>query len=208
MTGSRLMGIASADGQWLFSIYVRQNGGAFVHALNLGASFADCLDLPGSGYAKDGNEFQWSLAMSPDGQHLYAINPAMGVVSEIDPRTPDVVRTVQISTGTPVAGSLFTAVEAKTLGNNGAVVTPDGSTLVAAGPTGVVWVDTATLKVRAQALSDWRVWSLGLSPDGKTLYAVSDSGLIAQISMDGSGVEDSFDPRAGDPMALMRVAPT
>jgi hypothetical protein len=207
MTGSRLMGVASADGQWLFSVYVRQTSGAFIHALNLGGRFAYCIDLLGSGYATNGDEFDWSLALSPDGNHLYAANATMGVVSEINTQDLDVARTVRLSANPPATSFLFKDVEAKAFGNNSTVLSPDGSTLVTAAAAGVLWIDTATLQVRARALTDWRVWSLGLSPDGRKLYAVRDSGSIAQISMAGRNVEDSFDPLVGDPVALIRVAP-
>ena len=84
MNGLKLSGVASHDGQWLFSVYGRANQGAFIHALNLDAGFAVCLDLPGNGYSDtDRSSLDWSLALSPDGNHLYATNPALGVVTTI-----------------------------------------------------------------------------------------------------------------------------
>src|SRR5450759_4431023 len=44
MSGVRLSGVFSPDGQWLYSVYARQGSGAFVHALNLSAPYAYCLD--------------------------------------------------------------------------------------------------------------------------------------------------------------------
>src|SRR5438270_824643 len=82
----------------------------------------------------------------------------------------------------------------------------DGKTLVVGGPSGVAWIDTSSLHVRAQALTDWRVSSLGLSPNGQNLYAVGDGGRIAEISMADPSVISRFDPSVGQPMALMRVA--
>ena len=46
---------------------------------------------------------------------------------------------------------------------------------------------------------------MALSPDAKVLYALSDSGKIAEVSMDSRQVGATFDPSAGNPMALMRV---
>jgi hypothetical protein len=137
MSGLKLSGVASNDGSWLFSVYARAHAGAFIHALNLDGPFALCLDLPGTGYADGSNaSLDWSLAMSPDGTRLYAVNAAMGVVTEIVTSTPAVGRTVHFA-----APSL--------VGPGGAVVSADNKTLAIAGSTGVVWLDTGTLTVMA-----------------------------------------------------------
>jgi hypothetical protein len=47
---------------------------------------------------------------------------------------------------------------------------------------------------------------VGLSPNGQNLYAVGDDGRIAEISMADAAVTSRFDPSAGEPLALMRVA--
>jgi DNA-binding beta-propeller fold protein YncE len=197
MAGIRLSGVASPDGHWLFSMYVRENESSFVHVLSLDGPFAFCVDLPGSGYANNPAEMHWSLAMDP-AEHVYAVNAVTGVVSEIDGAgqfNPRVKRTGHIAGGK----------SAKT-GYNAAVISPDGKTLVTPGATGVEWIDTQNLTVRMQALNDWHVGSLGLSPDGKTLYAISDTGRIAEVSMNSGEVAHTFDPAEGQPMALMRVA--
>lgn len=210
MTGVRLSGIPSQDGAYLYSIYVRQNDNPFIHALTLqGSPIAFCIDLPGSGYQSSENAFQWSLAMSPDGSRLYAANAATGAVSELNigaDASPELARTVQIDSGRSVAGLFAQDVQAKVFGANGAVISPDGKTLVTLASTGIVWVDTSNLRAGTRALTNWTVWSLALSPDGKLLYALSDSGKIAEISMGSGKVNATFDPGAGNPMALMRVA--
>lgn len=193
MSGLRLTGLPSRDGAWLFSVYARAHKGAFIHALSLGGPFALCLDLPGTGY-EDGHSasLDWSLALSPDGSHLYATNPAMGVVVELEAATPAVRRTVHFADPAQVSAS-------------GAVVSADGSTLAIAGSTGVLWLDTVTLEPVAQALPDWTVRSLALSPDGKVLYAVNDKGAVAELSMTGRSLTSTFDPGIAHPIALMRV---
>jgi len=200
MTGLRLSGVASPDGHMLYSMYVRENDNPFIHALSLDGPYAFCLDLPGSGYSSGKADMQWSLAMSSNGTRLYAINGATGIVAEVDTSnqfSPQIVRTAKIATGSSasIGASALTA-----------VISPDGKTLVTAGSSGIVWVDTASLKVRMQALSDWHVWSLGSSPDGSVLYAVSDKGSIAEVSMASGAVANRFDGARGQPMALMRVA--
>jgi len=194
MNGLKLTGVASHDGQWLFSVYARANHGAFIHALNLDAGFAACLDLPGNGYADgDRSSLAWSLALSPDGNHLYATNPAMGVVTEILLKDfPTVGRTVHVGEPSHVWPA-------------GSVVSADGQTLVIAGSTGVLWLDTSTLTPKRHALDSWTVRSLALSPDGTTLYAVNDRGAVAELSMAGGSVTTTFDPNIAHPIALMRV---
>ena len=195
MSGLKLSGVASRDGQWLFSVYARAHQGAFVHVLNLDGSFAFCLDLPGTGYA-DGSSssLDWSLALSPDGTKLYAANPAMGVVTEVLTGDPSIGRTA--TTGGP-----------SQMAPAGAVVSGDNGTLVIAGATGIEWVDTSTLTVRGRALDGWTIRSLALSPDGRTLYAIDDRGAVAEVSMASHQVGTTFDPNVAHPIALMRVEP-
>src|SRR5438445_8108036 len=193
MTGLRLSGVASPDGHMLFSMYVRENDNPFIHALSLDGPFAFCLDLPGRGYSGGKADMQWSLAMSSNGSRLYAVNGATGTVAEVDTSnqfSPQIVRTAKIAIGNSAS-----------TGAGATVISPDGNTLVTAGSSGIVRVDTASLTVRMQALSEWHVLSLGLSTDGSVLYAVSDKGSIAEVSMASGDVANRFDGAQGQPMA-------
>jgi hypothetical protein len=207
MTGLRLSGIPSHDGAFLYSIYARQTDGPFIHALTLdGTPIAFCIDIPGSGYQAGDNGFNWSLAMSADGSRLYAANAATGSVSEVDLGSSlSVARTVQVDSGKSVASVLAQDVNAKGLGTSAALVSLDGKTLVMAASSGIVWIDTSSLHAGAHSLAGWTVSGLALSPDGKVLYALNDSGKIAEISMGSRQVAATFDPGDGYPLALMRV---
>ena len=207
MSGLRLSGVASANGEWLYSMYVRDHAAPFIHALNLDAPIAFCLDLPGSGYAEDGSAMQWSLALNPGGSTVYAANLASGEVATVGIAggAPEIVHKAHIALTTSTGG-LIKNVEAKELGANAAVVSLDGSTLVVAGGSGLVWIDAQALAVRHRALTDWRIWSVGLSPDGRNLYAMSEGGKVAEISMGSATVGATFDLSGGQPVALMRVA--
>jgi len=201
MVGTRLSGIATPDGHMLFSMYVREHESPFIHALSLDGPFAFCLDLPGSGYADSAAEMRWSLAITGDGSRIYAANPATGVVAVISTganSVPSVLRTARFERAI--------SPNAKVSGANAAVVSRDGKTLVVGGASGVTWIDTSSLQVRAHALTGWHVSSVGLSPNGQNLYAVGDDGRIAEISMADAAVTSRFDPSAGEPLALMRVA--
>ena len=206
MTGVRLSGVFSPDGQWLYSVYARQGSGAFVHALNLTMPFAFCLDLPNSGSPADG--FHWSLALTADGKHLYAANGAMGSVTQIDNLdgyNPSIVRTKQVGVPGATANALVQNVEAKELSANGAVLSHDGATLVTTGTTGLIWIDTATLSARSSQLTKWTVWSLLASPDGSRVYALNDAGAIAELSMSDGRMGATFNPGVGSPIGLLRV---
>jgi hypothetical protein len=209
MVGLRLSGIASPDGQWLYSLYVRQDKSPFIHALSLnGNLIAFCIDLPGSGYSSSSDAFHWALALSADATHLYAANGASGTVEDMSLQNgwPSPLRAARLDTSQ--TGGIFGVrdVQAKELGGNAAAVSPDGKTLVIGGNSGLSWVDTTSLKVKDHLLSDWNVWSLAMSPDGTTVYAVRDSGMIAEISMSGSHQMTTFSGAPGQPLALIRVA--
>lgn len=207
MTGLRLAGVASPDSQWLYSVYIREKQGAFIHALSLDGNIAFCLDLSGPGYASSADGFRWSLALSADGSRLYAANGGLGVVAEFDTSNgaPALLRIVHIDTPQPSAGLLVPDVQAKGFGGDGAVLSPDGRTLVISGATGVTWIDTAKLQVIGRQLSGWTVWSLALSPNGNNLYVINDSGMIAEMSMTGAHEASTFAGGPGQPMALIRV---
>jgi hypothetical protein len=207
MTGIRVSGVASPDGQWLYSVYARPNSGAFIHALNLTGTFAFCLDLPGSGYQNSSDEFQWSLAMNADGTRVYAANGAKGIVAEIHSggTPPTVSRIEHVNTSTASWNLLVRDVEAKELATGGAVLSKDGKTLVMTGKTGLMWVDTSTLRARTKHLAGWTVWSLGLSPDGSMVYALNSAGTIAELSMANPGTPTTFGASGATPMAVIRV---
>jgi hypothetical protein len=207
MAGVRLSAVPAPDGQWLYSVYARRDGGAFVHALNLTQPYAFCLDLPSSGSLSGTDAFQWSLALSLDGRHLYAANGAIGVVTQIDNLdgyNPTVVRTSHIG----VTSSSASPVVQHTTpwpGPSGAVLSRDGGTLIMVGSSGVAWVDTASLKVLSRQLTKWTVWSISASPDGKVVYAVSDASQIAELWMTDRSVAATFGGAPGQPLALIRV---
>lgn len=203
MTGVRVMGLPSRDGQWLYSFYVREKDGPFIHALNLAAPFAFCIDLPGSGYSANVDALGWSLALA--GDDLYAANPALGVVDRfrINNGAPELTKSARIDSGTAAAG-LIQSVEAKELGGV-SVLSADGSTLVTASASSMSFVDTSTLHVRKQVPSDARVLGLGLTPDGHILYAVRDDKQIAEFSITSGAAGAIFNPGGGSPITILGI---
>ena len=145
--------------------------GAFVHALNLDAAVSRSASTsPVPGMHPTPTRFHWSLALSADGTHLFAANGAMGIVSEIDNDAngvPSVTRTVHIDSTAAAASPFVNNVGAKELGADGAVLSPDGQTLVVTGATGIDLARHRHAARVAAVSSTLEVWSLALSPDGK-----------------------------------------
>jgi hypothetical protein len=206
MAGTRLSGVASRDDQYLYSLYVRSDGTAFIHALSLENPIAFCIDLPGTASSPDG--YHWSLALNAAGTHLYATNGATGIVTDlgVDGGVPGAPRTAKLSNMQSASVPGIKDVAAKEFGGNAAAVSPDGKTLVMAGKTGVVWIDTATLNAKDRQLPSWSVWSLAMSPDGTTVYAMNDAGMIAELPMNGAHQATTFGGATGRPLDLIRVA--
>jgi hypothetical protein len=185
MSGVRLMGVASADGSWLYSVYARSDESAFVHELSLDAPFALCVDLAGPGYAADEKAMRWSLATNAASGRMFAVNGPLGLVVELDSNSGQTAHTGAIS---------------GMKGGTSAVLTADGRSLLIGG-AGVEWLGTDNLHVYATALQSWKVSGLTASSDGKTLYALSQSGKIAELDAAGH-VLGTFDSRVSPASAL------
>lgn len=195
MSGSRLVAVPSPDQTWLYSLYAFGPNGPFVHALSLdGDSLAWCTDLPG-GATGNGNgeqEMLWTMVRSADGRRLYAVNAGEGVADEISvyggSQPPVVSRTARFAVKqTPPTSFLGLVVnaDAKRFLTGGAVLSNDGRTVFALGDNGIYAIDTSTMKVRRQYLTDVPLDSLLLTADGITLFASSSQqNKLFQIDVD------------------------
>jgi hypothetical protein len=184
MNGIRGDSLPAAAANYVFTVYAR-NEGPFIHALPLDQPVAWCIDLPTTHAGNWDEQFQWSLVTNSDDSRLYAVNPASGLIAEMSTRNlPKVNRTAQVALNSKSGGEggVLTA-EAKGLAIGGAAVSSDGRTLFALGSTGIVAIDTQSLKMRARYLDGEDIVSIRLSGDGKWLYA-ADSGAnkILQIN--------------------------
>src|SRR6266511_386033 len=75
----------SANGQWQFGLYFNPTKGPFIHALNTTQLYAQCiLALPDRGA---GVRAMWSMVMDAPGGHLYVVNGAAGIVTDVGPTT-------------------------------------------------------------------------------------------------------------------------
>jgi hypothetical protein len=159
MAGTPAGAIQSWDGNWQFTLYVNAaHKSAFVHALSLNQSYTVCIDLPGTGTPAQLRTY--SLALSPDG-HLFAANPALGVIADIS-----------MNTFKPVVTKFPAAFAARTAS---AAAAPDGQRIAfSAGPR--IWVYDGD-SVRGPYSAEANVVGLGFA-DAKRLYAARMNGPL------------------------------
>ena len=186
MAGTHHTSIAAPNGAWRYSLYMNNQYGPFIHALGLDDHIAICIDLPKTGKDDEEKQLSWSMALSKDRTRLYAVNGALGLVSDlrINGGVPEVMRTATLAAPTastsPLSGlaALFAAPVAEAKPEHGlpvgeAVVSPDGKTLFALGARGLLVIDTSDLTLRGRYLPDMMLSSVALSADGARLYTVS-----------------------------------
>jgi hypothetical protein len=151
--------VASADGRYLFTLYVGGNGGAMVHQLDLKTSAARCIDLPGTG---DFNSTTtWAMELAPNGKTLWAVNPGYGRVVGIDVTKRNVrvafrFAKTALFAGGPVAST--------------STISPDGSR-IALGVAGKIFYVSMAKKAVVKGVPHAAV-ALGYAPDGATLWVV------------------------------------
>jgi hypothetical protein len=192
MNGIRGDSAADANGNYVYTVYIRE-GGPFIHALPLGEPIAWCVDLPSTAAGDIERQFHWALALSHDGRTLYAANEALGKVAVMTPgEPPAIVRTAPVALNPNLTPpGLVTDADAKGPRIGGAALSADGRTLYTFANTGVVAIDTATLKVRARYLDPWQPDTMRMSMDGKWLYvAESSESKLWQIDADTGAVAE------------------
>jgi len=156
----------------------------FIHALNTNEAWAICLDLPEIGADDADAAADWGLAVSADGQVVYAANATLGLASAIDAAELSFRHTAWFEA--PRAAATITLAkfghqESGPVGRR-VVVAPDGASLYAAGSGGIVRLETKRLTATSTLLGGTAVDALALTPDGSTLYALlGDDGRIVKL---------------------------
>jgi DNA-binding beta-propeller fold protein YncE len=142
----------------------------FVHALNTAEAWAVCIDLPGGGTADADGE--WGIAASSDWRSVYAVNATRGLAVDIDPAELVARRTVTLASASLPLVDLakFGHIDGGPVGRR-VVASPDGSAVFAVGTDGVLRL-APDLSVEATLLKGSDVSSIGLLPDGRTLFAL------------------------------------
>jgi hypothetical protein len=151
----------------------------FIHALNTAEAWAVCIDLPGGGTATD--DADWGLAASTGWGSVYAVNATRGLAVDLDPSELVARRTVTLSTASAPTFELakFGHVDGGPVGRR-VVATTDGSFVYAAGADGVLRLKR-DLSVDGRLLTGRTVTSIGLLPDGRTLFALEADGTIEAV---------------------------
>jgi hypothetical protein len=161
MVGAAWTSVATRDGRWLLTLYIKPNGGGFVHSLDLSRGFGHCLDLP-AGFVDARSIRTASLALSPDERRLYVAGPLAGRLLVVDLAGPRIARTVRFRSAKRVGSGDIVGV---------AAVSPREDT-VAFAVDGKLWryrlaSDAVDVPVRVG-----RVAGLGFTPDGRRLVVV------------------------------------
>lgn len=156
---------SSADGRYLFTLYLGSGGGAMIHELDLVAGTARCVDLPGDGDFAAATT--WALATDPDGRTLWALSPGYGRVVAVDVPGHRVRRTWAFDAGnwTQNAGA--------------AVLSPDGAHF-ALTDARHVWLIVLEPKLAVRSSSHVAI-ALGWSPDQRQLWVVGERSRVSSL---------------------------
>lgn len=144
--------LASADGRYLFTLYIGQNGGSMVHELDLKSATARCIDLPGTG--NYGAATSSAMLLSKDERTLWAISPGYNRAVGIDVASRQVTSAFKIALANWNLGS-----------GTRAALAPDGAHVALADGKTVAVVGLAEQKVLER--NPMKATAVGYSPDGK-----------------------------------------
>jgi len=230
--GFRPAPVFSQDGRWMFTLDAgamsnctsfdgprctpKPDEQPYILGLDLVSRRMVTVPLPMEQRSTDFEKYLlWSVGVAPDGGTVYAINPALGVIDEVDARAMQMRRTSSITVSHADQGVLaavgrffFPVADAKRYITGGALLSPTGDRIYAAGYKGIAVVNTADLSSRAVWQADGEFDALALTSDGDRLYAVSNAnGKIAIIATrDGSKVGELKIPAFGQ--AIVRIDST
>ncbi|MGI8916800.1 MAG: hypothetical protein ACR2JY_24010 [Chloroflexota bacterium] len=181
MSGYKVNQVWSKTGEWLYSLYLSPGAdGAFIHALNVAARFAVCIDLPG-GNASEAQLQQYALAITPAGDRVFAVNPALSVINTFSVGDFGASSSgLQLPSGAKVCGATLSRPI------NNCLVAPDGATLYAGTAQGILVVPTApaALQPKSVWLAGQSIYSLGMGASGALLYALVDGTPRRLLALD------------------------
>ncbi len=194
MPGTRLEQVLAPDASQLYTLYTSSRPGyaphdapvpanasvSFVHVLSLREGWAHCVGLPKAMWDRPAS--QEAMATTPDGTHLFVIDPGLGTVAVMHTKTLE-VRTASIDI--PITGAIE---------RTSAMVSPDGRTLYVAVATArgsaVGAFDAATFERAATWTVDGSISGLGVASDGAHVYAAVGDRVIVLDATTGSEVRE------------------
>jgi hypothetical protein len=163
--GSPWSHVSSADGRFLYTLYVGPNGGSMVHMLDTRLGTARCIDLPGTGSWDKASTY--ALVVDPDGRHLWAISPGYGRLAQIDVTAQRVVDSYRFDPG---SWNINTTV---------AAISRDGERIAITDAQHIAFVQLAKRKVVAGPVHV--ALALGFAPDQSRLWVVGERSRVAAL---------------------------
>ena len=153
----------------------------------------------------------WSLVASRDGTTLYAVNPAAGIVSEIDVASLQVRRSAPLNDARSEPGPLDRVLAllhpvayAKMGFATGALLSADGTTLYVLAIQGIWTIDVRTLSAK-MLTREGAYETLALSPDGARLYVIGrEDGVVSAVDAQSGKVLGSME-RIAFPSEIIAV---
>jgi hypothetical protein len=144
--------LSSADGRYLFTLYIAGNGASMVHELDLKNATARCIDLPGTG--DFGAAASWAMMLAPGGRTLWAVSPGYGRVVAIDVDDRTVTQAFRIDLANWAIGR-----------GTRAAISPDGARIALADGATVAVLDLTQRRI-AERNQNAAV-AVGYSPAGQ-----------------------------------------
>lgn len=163
--GSPWSHVSSANGRFLYTLYVGSNGGSMVHVLDTKLGTARCIDLPGNGNWE--LAITYTLVVDPDGRHLWAISPGYGRVAHIDVTTHRVVDSYRFNVAYWASNTTL------------AVMSPDGERIAFSDGEHIAFVQLAKRKVVIGPAHV--VVGLGYAPDQSHLWVVGERSRVSAV---------------------------
>jgi len=167
--------------------------------LNVATGEVSQVPLPVGKTPSGEDSLAWSFLPAKDGVTMYAVNPLVGVVSEIDLRAPKVRRTVQLSDSRSAIDNVLAALHPVAMAKmeflQGAILSPDETKIYALALDGIWSIDVASLKGTMLTRAG-NYMSMKLSPDGMRLYV---------LSRDAFGSVSAIDARTGAMLGAMKT---
>lgn len=165
MSGTATTAVTTRDGSWLLTLYSKDSGESFVHALDLRSGVAHCIDLPITGdYFLLGSS---ALTLSPDEKKLYVASPYLGRVTTVDLERLSVTRVVRFRGLSQNAMSMT--------GPSGAM-TPNGRMLAIKAARSLWLYDAAYGIVRRATRTSSGIVGVGFRTDGRRLLVLQRRG--------------------------------
>jgi hypothetical protein len=171
MSGTPYDAIATRDGRWLLTLYLRADDTAFIHALDLRNGVAHCIDLPDAG-----PDFQtlgaYALALSPDEHKLYLANEFMRTVYVVDLVHVRLARTARFYAELSGPGAGNAGPSAAMSPNGRMLYFTSGDRLVFAYDTAYGRVTKRWIVAKPDYGAQTSAGALAVTPDGKRLFVV------------------------------------